>query len=304
MPRPLKESYGDLKPPFSYISLTAMAIWSSPQKMLPLSEIYKYIMEKFPYYRKNTQKWQNSLRHNLSFNDCFIKVPRYTNKAGKGCFWTLHPKAFDMFENGSLLRRRKRFRVKKIDTNFLSTEMATLGALNHITSHQVETLPKLENIDIHFENNYHQSFNTTTPFNGHIDNSFNANHPEEYETNERQQYSKRPKRSFNIESLIGPENIERTENSTIFNKINENHRIESELSSPALFSMNFIAPVQQHLISDSYSLHQQLALMHRQQAAAHFHIQQSTTAALIVEHQQNLTQQSLLSKYLGPLSVF
>uniref|UniRef100_A0A1A9W2P8 Fork-head domain-containing protein n=1 Tax=Glossina brevipalpis TaxID=37001 RepID=A0A1A9W2P8_9MUSC len=124
MPRPLKESYGDQKPPFSYISLTAMAIWSSPQKMLPLSEIYRYIMEKFPYFRKNTKKWQNSLRHNLSFNDCFIKVPRNAvSKGGKGSYWTLHPKAFDMFENGSLLRRRKRFRVNKMETDFFGVEM-------------------------------------------------------------------------------------------------------------------------------------------------------------------------------------
>lgn len=110
MPRPSRKSYGDHKPPYSYISLTAMAIWSSPEKMLPLSDIYKFITDRFPYYRINTQRWQNSLRHNLSFNDCFIKIPRHPNKTGKGAYWTLHPQAFGMFENGSFLRRRKRFR--------------------------------------------------------------------------------------------------------------------------------------------------------------------------------------------------
>ncbi|XP_030622635.1 forkhead box protein B1-like [Chanos chanos] len=111
MPRPGRNTYSDQKPPYSYISLTAMAIQSSPEKMLPLSEIYKFIMDRFPYYRENTQRWQNSLRHNLSFNDCFIKIPRRPDQPGKGSFWALHPSCGDMFENGSFLRRRKRFKV-------------------------------------------------------------------------------------------------------------------------------------------------------------------------------------------------
>ncbi|XP_074481587.1 forkhead box protein B1-like [Sebastes fasciatus] len=111
MPRPGRNTYSDQKPPYSYISLTAMAIQSSPEKMLPLSDIYKFIMDRFPFYRDNTQRWQNSLRHNLSFNDCFIKIPRRPDQPGKGSFWALHPSCGDMFENGSFLRRRKRFKV-------------------------------------------------------------------------------------------------------------------------------------------------------------------------------------------------
>lgn len=114
MPRPGRNTYSDQKPPYSYISLTAMAIQSCPEKMLPLSEIYKFIMDRFPYYRENTQRWQNSLRHNLSFNDCFIKIPRRPDQPGKGSFWALHPRCGDMFENGSFLRRRKRFKVSSM----------------------------------------------------------------------------------------------------------------------------------------------------------------------------------------------
>lgn len=107
-----------------------MAIWSSPDKMLSLNEIYKYITDRFPYYRTNTQRWQNSLRHNLSFNDCFIKVPRRPDRPGKGSYWTLHPKAFDMFANGSLLRRRKRFKLGKQDKDTLAEEFAALANMN------------------------------------------------------------------------------------------------------------------------------------------------------------------------------
>ncbi|GAB6032385.1 hypothetical protein CHUAL_011024 [Chamberlinius hualienensis] len=113
MPRPGRNTYSDQKPPYSYISLTTMAIQSCPDKMMTLNEIYKFIMDRFPFYRKNISKWQNSLRHNLSFNDCFIKVPRRPDRPGKGSYWALHPGCGDMFENGSFLRRRKRFKLPR-----------------------------------------------------------------------------------------------------------------------------------------------------------------------------------------------
>ena len=80
---------------------------------MTLSEIYQFIMDRFPYYRENTQRWQNSLRHNLSFNDCFIKLPRRPDRPGKGSYWALHPACGDMFDNGSFLRRRKRFKIQR-----------------------------------------------------------------------------------------------------------------------------------------------------------------------------------------------
>ncbi|KAG8231888.1 hypothetical protein J437_LFUL009737 [Ladona fulva] len=108
-----RRSYTHAKPPYSYISLITMAIQNSPNKMLTLSEIYQFIMDLFPFYRQNQQRWQNSIRHSLSFNDCFVKVPRTPDKPGKGSFWTLHPDSGNMFENGCYLRRQKRFKDEK-----------------------------------------------------------------------------------------------------------------------------------------------------------------------------------------------
>ncbi|CAL8357527.1 unnamed protein product, partial [Merluccius merluccius] len=97
-----------VRPPYSYSALIAMAIHGAPDRRLTLSQIYQYVADNFPFYNKSKAGWQNSIRHNLSLNDCFKKVPRDEDDPGKGNYWTLDPNCEKMFDNGNFRRKRKR----------------------------------------------------------------------------------------------------------------------------------------------------------------------------------------------------
>ena len=105
-----------------------MAIQSTPQKRLTLSEIYQYLQARFSFFRGSYQGWKNSVRHNLSLNDCFVKIPKALGRPGKGHYWKIDPKQEFMFEDGSVRRRPRGFR-RKVMKKYAEEEAAAAATV-------------------------------------------------------------------------------------------------------------------------------------------------------------------------------
>ncbi|KAK7469866.1 hypothetical protein BaRGS_00036144 [Batillaria attramentaria] len=63
------------KPPYSYLGMIIVAIQYSPDQALSLSEVVKALPHMFPFFSGSYTGWKDSIRHNLSGNKCFEKVP-------------------------------------------------------------------------------------------------------------------------------------------------------------------------------------------------------------------------------------
>ncbi|KAF9187005.1 Forkhead box protein J2 [Haplosporangium sp. Z 11] len=91
------------KPTHSYSYLITTAILESPQSQMTLNDIYEWVMDRYPWYRTATNGWKNSIRHNLSLNKAFMRVPRPPSEPGKGSYWRLdpnHQSPLDQAHNG------------------------------------------------------------------------------------------------------------------------------------------------------------------------------------------------------------
>ncbi|XP_048846761.1 forkhead box protein K1-like [Brienomyrus brachyistius] len=96
------------KPPYSYAQLIVQAISSAQDRQLTLSGIYAHITKHYPYYRTADKGWQNSIRHNLSLNRYFIKVPRSQEEPGKGSFWRIDLTSEAKLVEQAFRKRRQR----------------------------------------------------------------------------------------------------------------------------------------------------------------------------------------------------
>lgn len=82
----------------SYADLITQAISSSPQQRMTLAEIYKWMEENVAHFRSvegggtsSSVGWKNSIRHNLSLLDRFVRV--HNEDKGKSSWWMVNPDA-------------------------------------------------------------------------------------------------------------------------------------------------------------------------------------------------------------------
>lgn len=125
---PLNDETQDLpKPPYSYAQLISQAIASTRDRQITLNGIYCFISKNYPYYHLGDKGWQNSIRHNLSLNGYFVRVPKALLEGGKGSYWRLDPQ----FEAKMI---GKAFKSKKKSRRSAPVEQLPLG---HLTTDQM-----------------------------------------------------------------------------------------------------------------------------------------------------------------------
>nr|KAF6373689.1 forkhead box M1 [Pipistrellus kuhlii] len=94
------------RPPYSYMAMIQFAINSTERKRMTLKDIYTWIEDHFPYFKHMAKPgWKNSIRHNLSLHDMFV---RETSANGKVSFWTIHPSANRYLTLDQVFKQQKR----------------------------------------------------------------------------------------------------------------------------------------------------------------------------------------------------
>ena len=124
-----------LKPPHSYIALIATAILNSPGKKMTLTEINEYLVQHYAFFRGPYQGWKNSVRHNLSFNKCFVKILRDPARPwGKDNYWTVSSLHDYLLADGTFRRRRRRKPKRKDEREEMNHSFLTEQIVPHNTA--------------------------------------------------------------------------------------------------------------------------------------------------------------------------
>ncbi|KAF7227576.1 forkhead box protein J1-A-like [Nothobranchius furzeri] len=141
-----------IKPPYSYATLICMAMQASKKSKITLSCIYKWITDNFCYYRHADPTWQNSIRHNLSLNKCFIKVPRQKDEPGKGGFWKIDPQYADRLLSGAFKKRRMPpVQINPVLQNRLRGNLVPRSTVSTGTSMELSPNPESQKLLQEFE---------------------------------------------------------------------------------------------------------------------------------------------------------
>lgn len=79
------------RPTESLKVLIAQAMAERSDRSMMVGEIYQRIKDKHAFYRNQPEaSWQSSIRHCLTINKCFVKIPKmHLDPAHKGACWTM-----------------------------------------------------------------------------------------------------------------------------------------------------------------------------------------------------------------------
>jgi hypothetical protein len=90
-----------IKPTSTFAVIIHRALLYLPRGRGTLGEVCNWVAGEWEFYRLNIDSgWQNSIRHNLSLNKAFLKVPRIPedDPESKGSVWIIDPKEGPLFE--------------------------------------------------------------------------------------------------------------------------------------------------------------------------------------------------------------
>ncbi|WVN90466.1 uncharacterized protein L203_105702 [Cryptococcus depauperatus CBS 7841] len=90
-----------LKPTQTFATIIHKALSCLPRGRGTLGEVCNWVAGEWEWFRLNVDSgWQNSIRHNLSLNKAFLKVPRIPedDPESKGSVWIIDPQEGPLFE--------------------------------------------------------------------------------------------------------------------------------------------------------------------------------------------------------------